>query len=422
MTIDAAVTLIPVILTLVGFGLFWLATWQSQNRSLSESRIQQIVLKACGTILLVLGLFGILLMMTGPLIILALPIGLVVFFAAVIRYRKTEGRTLVWAMTVAAERGIPLETAARAFGAERDDLLGKRARMLADYLDSGVPLSLALHRSRFVVSPEVLLAADLGERTNSLGSALRRIVGRSDDFEAGIRSAMEKIFYLVFLVTWMIAILTFMMIKIVPVFQRIFEEFGMELPDATQALIGVSQFVVQFGFVAIPLWLGLIVVLVIGLVAYMGVPYRTLPILRRMSGQLDNAVILRLLSLAVEQGRPIGESLRFLAGYFPLSGPRAKLERAAKRIGDGAIWQDALWKVGLLSRAEGRLLASAERAKNLAWALDEMADSKSRRSAYRIRAWISVLFPVSILSFGSVVMFVAVGLMLPLFKLVSDLT
>ena len=68
------------------------------------------------------------------------------------------------------------------------------------------------------------------------------------------------------------------------------------------------------------------------------------------------------------------------------------------------------------------MLESAERAGNLAWALDEMADGKTRRSAYRIRTWISLLFPLCILTVGSLVMFVAVALMLPLFKLISALT
>ena len=43
----------------------------------------------------------------------------------------------------AAERGISLEVAVRAFAAERDDRIGRRALDLADYLEAGLPLALA---------------------------------------------------------------------------------------------------------------------------------------------------------------------------------------------------------------------------------------------------------------------------------------
>ena len=43
---------------------------------------------------------------------------------------------------------------------------------------------------------------------------------------------------------------------------------------------------------------------------------------------------------------------------------------------------------------------SAERTGNLAWALDEMADSSLRRSAYRVRGFVSVAFPIVLIAFA----------------------
>src|ERR1700686_3525096 len=45
-----------------------------------------------------------------------------------VRYRETERRSLLWLLGVAAEKGIPLSTAVRAFADERHDALGRRAR------------------------------------------------------------------------------------------------------------------------------------------------------------------------------------------------------------------------------------------------------------------------------------------------------
>ena len=75
-----------------------------------------------------------------------------------------------------------------------------------------------------------------------------------------------------------------------------------------------------------------------------------------------------------------------------------------------------------MTRAQATVFKSAERAGNLAWALDEMADSSIRRASLRAQAALNVLFPGLILVCGMGVMFVAVGMLLPLFSLISKLT
>jgi len=98
------------------------------------------------------------------------------------------------------------------------------------------------------------------------------------------------------------------------------------------------------------------------------------------------------------------------------------LERAASRIDDGQEWSESLRQVGLIRRSEAALFQAAERAGNLAWALEEMADSGVRRATYRLRAWLNVLFPATVLVFGGGVFFIALGLMMPLFSLIQSLT
>jgi type II secretory pathway component PulF len=133
----------------------------------------------------------------------------------------------------------------------------------------------------------------------------------------------------------------------------------------------------------------------------------------------DSAAILRLLAIAVREGRPIAESSRLLAGYFVQSGPRYKLERAAARMGKGGAWWEALRQVGILRTSESRLLAAAERAGNLPWAMEEMAASMIRRLAYQTRAWVTVLIPVLIMIFGFGVLLVAVAVYAPLVQLIQ---
>ena len=68
------------------------------------------------------------------------------------------------------------------------------------------------------------------------------------------------------------------------------------------------------------------------------------------------------------------------------------------------------------------VLGAAERADNLAWALEEMADSAIRRQAYRLQLALHCLYPVAVLLIGFVVAFFVIGLFLPLVELIHGLS
>ena len=77
---------------------------------------------------------------------------------------------------------------------------------------------------------------------------------------------------------------------------------------------------------------------------------------------------------------------------------------------------------GLIGASEMSVFQAAQRAGNLPWALEEMAESGLRRFAYRFRATVDVLLPLGLLAFGGLVLFIGLGLLLPLFSLINFLT
>ena len=119
--------------------------------------------------------------------------------AAVFRFRAAEQRSMLWVLTAAAQRKIPLHEAARAFAAERNDRVGERAGRLADYLEAGVPLGLSLQRAGIRVSPGVRLAADLGQHTGTLTESLRT-ANDGEAVEATMKYLAQWLFYFGFLV------------------------------------------------------------------------------------------------------------------------------------------------------------------------------------------------------------------------------
>ena len=84
-------------------------------------------------------------------------------------------------------------------------------------------------------------------KAGEAGGALEVILQRLADFQERAESLKRKVkgamIYPIVVVTVAVGILTFIMIKIVPAFRKIFEEFDLELPAMTELLIDISQLV-----------------------------------------------------------------------------------------------------------------------------------------------------------------------------------
>jgi len=419
MWVCTALALLPIGLMLVGFVLLWKRAQLHRQGRVAAEDVPARLLTIFGWTSLLLGVFSLVAITTHYACIIACVVAAIVLAGAARRYQDAERQSLLWLLTAAAERGIPLETAAQAFADERDDAVGIRARDLADYLEAGVPLALALRRSRNPVPTAALLAAELGEQTGTLGPALRQAVGEIDELEMTLRSTLEKFIYLAFLIFFALGMLAFLMIKIVPVFRMIFSQFEMELPEATQGLIEFTSLSMNGSVLVLPTVAVLLVLFFVGLLYYVRFSPRDMPIVSVLWRRADCALVMRWLAIGIGQERPIAEVVRLLASYFPRAGVRARLVRAVKRIDAGADWCDSLRRVGLVRRPESVVFKAAERTGNLAWALEEMADSSVRRTAYRLRAWLSVAFPAAVLAVGACVFLIAMGVLMPLFSLIQ---
>lgn len=409
--------MVPLAVTLLGVGIVFAASRLRFGGTLEL--VLRTAMLTTGWMMILAGLLiGMIAMSHGFAILLWL-ITLVVVLAAVVRYFASEQQSLLWVLTVAAERGVSLESAARAFGEERSDRIGRQAMLLADYLAAGVPLSLSLKRSGTDFPNAVLLAADIGEETNSLGTALRQATAHVGESEATLRTMIERLFYFAFLIFVCGGAATFVLFKLAPVFYKVLGEFELDVPAATEWFTGA--FNSGTSWMIVPLTLLWLVAVIICSLWYVGLAPRNLPLINRLWWSADRATVLRWLAMAIRQGRPLADVLRSLAVRYPQPHVRARLEAASSRIDRGAEWSDSLRHAGLIRRAESSLFKSAVRVGNLPWALEEMAESGIRRSVYRLRAWLTLAFPVVLLCIAVFVLTICLSVLMPLVQLIQGL-
>jgi type II secretory pathway component PulF len=418
-----------ILLALPGIALKLAVRIMYGRRAYAAADPLKILLSVAGTLMIVLAVLGAIIGLVGVwwMLIPVLVVFGVVMLMAYDRFRRGEHRALVWTLATAAQRGVPLPEAARAYADESQDDSGARALALAQSLERGQPLSQAVRDARLRLGTPIRVAVRLGESLGMLGQAMRQQLEDALDTDSMVRSVTARFFWLYTTIVVLSGVMTFVMLRIVPVFQKMFEEFGLKLPEMTMLLINFSNWFVQRGwFLSFPLMILLTIcawTVPIAAICYMvGWFPRDLPVLWRLFRRYDGAIVMRGLALAVRRGVPLVDALGLLAATYPITRIGQQLHWATVRVAQGIDWRRSLLQAGLITSADAAVLAAAERVGNLPWALEEMADSALRRQMYWLQLGMQLLYPVLILLVGGLVGFFVIGLFLPLLSLIQGLS
>jgi len=132
----------------------------------------------------------------------------------------------------------------------KEETLAKH-RELLDALrrkvESGVTFSAAMSCFPQVCDPITISQIRVGERSGTLGDTLRQL-SENRNQTAELKSAViKKLAYPTLLITLGSALITFLLMYVVPVFQETYEKAHVPLPFITQMLIACGEFVKQYG-------------------------------------------------------------------------------------------------------------------------------------------------------------------------------
>ena len=122
---------------------------------------------------------------------------------------------------------------------------------VCDEIEGGATLSEAMAKSPKVFSRLYVNMIKAGEAGGALETILQRLADFLERAESLKRKVKGALIYPVIVVTVAIAILSFIMIFIVPTFEQMFEEFGLTLPAPTLLLIAMSNYIVGYWFLLI---------------------------------------------------------------------------------------------------------------------------------------------------------------------------
>ena len=268
-------------------------------------------------------------------------------------------------------------------------------------------------------------------KAGEAGGALEAILQRLADFKEKSQSLKRRIksamVYPVVVIFVAILIVGFIMYWIVPQFEAIFIDFGVDLPRMTVILIDASHIVVQYWYLAplIPaIWWVFVKLLYRSKTgAYIGDRIQLLiPV---MGTILEKSVVsrtMRTLGTLVQSGVPILESLNIVRD----TAGNAVFERAFTRIYDsireGETIAQPLREARIVDDIVVNMIDVGEETGELDTMLMKIADNYDEEVEAAVESLVSLLEPIMIVSLGGIIGFIVIALFMPLIKLISELS
>lgn len=222
--------------------------------------------------------------------------------------------------------------------------------------------------------------------------------------------------------TLAIGVTVFLMTFVLPKFYSVFEGKEDVLPWATTFLMGVSKAMVAYW----PYMVGAIVVLGGGFFAFLRTELGsfwadkaklTIPIVRTMFRAMYISRSLQTMGQLVNAGVPLLDTLSITGDISGNQLYKGMWKRVYTAVKTGKKIVQPLQKDNLLPKAVTQMIAAGEEAGKLGEVLDEISVFYAKQLRDAIKAVTGMIEPIMILAMGTVVGFIAMAVILPIFKM-----
>jgi type IV pilus assembly protein PilC len=359
-------------------------------------------------------------------------------------YRYCRQEELVHVIQAAAATRAPVEAVLRAYREDRpsDELhqfwklallffvfpgyywtqLGQgfdaEVDLLLALLENGVPLDQALRAVPGTANRQVALAVAVGR----LSGRQRQVLSHLPDRRVTPQwlELVPRLWYPLMILTVLVGVVVFLMLFIVPKFEKIFEDFHLRLPISTQTFTTTGRWVASHAL-ATPV-AGLLLLTVFNVLLFSSRVKWYFPVVGRFYRMHCRGQFLQTLGLMLQTGKPVPDILeRVIDSRLLPSVVARRAEELALDLSQGEPLGPSLARRGLATAPMQALIGAAERAHNLPWALEELGDTLLRRSARLSHRLVMAAFPLAVFACACLIAFVAVAMFLPLVALMEGL-
>jgi type IV pilus assembly protein PilC len=275
------------------------------------------------------------------------------------------------------------------------------------------------------VFPELYVALiRAGEAGGVLDETLETAATQFDK-EAELREKVRSAFvYPVIVIFVAIFVVGFLIMFVIPQFDKVYKAFNAQLPAITQLLLKISEFAASpYGF---PLILAATLLSYFGTRQYIRTPKGRerwdqfklkMPLFGPLHRKIAIARLTRTLSAMVRAGVPILQALAISSRVANNVIISAAMTRVAEFVQQGARLWMPMEQTGEFPPIVTRMIAAGEESGNLDEMLTELTRFYDRDIEYTVQKLTKLLEPVLTVLIGGIVLFVLLALYMPIFNL-----
>lgn len=321
------------------------------------------------------------------------------------------------------EAGMPLVSVLDILVEQVENLSFKTViKRLKDDIEGGLSLSQAMIRHPHIFSHLFINMVKAGEISGTLDIILNRVAIYFEKMASLQRKLKTAMIYPATIVVIAISVTIFLLIRIVPTFNGIFDMLGAELPLPTRLLIFVSDFVKHYFFYGV----GCIFVFLIIVNRIIKTSkgrflfdkfILKLPIFGKIIKKVSIAKFARTLAILTRSGVPILVCLDIVGKTIGNKVVEKIVEDARGSIRDGKSIAEPLAKNSIFPPMVVRMISVGEKTGELEKMLSKIADFYDEQVDAAVSGLTSLIEPLIIVFLGVIIGSIVLAIFLPIFKM-----
>ena len=326
--------------------------------------------------------------------------------------------------------GMPLTVALQSMThLESKGISADVSKQLRQEVMEGRGLSDAMAKQPVIFSDLYVNMVRAGESSGALVDVLRRMASHFQQFAEVQSKFISAMIYPALVCAVGAGLIMFFMFFMLPRFMAMFEGFQIELPLPTKILMGFSKVITN-------IWYLMGVGLLIGVICVIFAKYKNsekgkrkldelkmkLPIFGKVIKLNLFGQFARTLSTLLQNGVPVLTALKITEQVMPNHILKEAVAKAREEVTDGKTLAQPLARSKVFPQLMVDLVKIGEETGDVPGALSNLADTYESELQISLRAMTNLIEPLLIIIMAVAVGFLLMSVLLPMFKLISNIS
>jgi len=340
--------------------------------------------------------------------------------------KSSDLSALCWQLSTMLEGGIPITTALGIISEDTDNLqLQEIMNQISEKIKKGQPVSECVAEFPRVFNRLCCAMVLAGETSGNLAKAIGKLAEYFDNRDKLAKRVKGAMVYPIFVLSFIVVIVIFIMAFIVPRFSKIFNQIGGQMPAFTRGFMAFYD-LLRFNILYI---IGLIILLVVLVTAFSKTQKGhylfsrialTIPLFGKLFTQAFVATFCKTTSTLLASGVSVLEAFNILTGMTNNDIIKSAILQTRENIVGGSNISLSMSESGFFPNMVIKMIQVGEESGSLPEVLDRTSAHYERKVDSTVTTMMNLLEPIMIITVGAIVSVVVIALYLPIFTM-SDM-